>query len=491
MYSEKELDLIKSINFGEVDGYGDPNLDKYFLDNDYWNKIIENNIFYVVGKKGTGKSSIYRTIESKSHELGNIVSNKDFGEFPFEKLLQLSDDDFSAPNQYQSIWQNMILQIFAQIISTVESDDSNIYKQELSQYVETCLGKSVVDLHKKVITQTAKTEQGLIFKGLSSSHAKEYASDFSLQDYEISKVNTKLLDLIINFLKTSNSDIKYIIQFDRLDDNYNQYQDLDKYFQSIISLFKVTYSLNQKFRRYGITNAKVILYVRTDILKEMSKRDTESARWEDFKYEISWKVNNVRDWKNSKLYEMISKRIKASSSTLSNYNFENLFKYTYLTNCKSLFAKILLETLFRPRNLIMFCKILQKYILEYKDLKDATYNAAQKEYSNWLFNSEIVNEISPILQGDLDAVKELLEKCGQTLFSFDHFVNKYNELTKKINKTPSELLIILYDAGVIENCWKDKQSKTWLHKSVFRNEGSFNKDMFINILPCVWRGLTA
>ena len=46
-----DINILEKINFGEIDGYGDPNLEKYFLDNDYWNKIIENDIFFVVGKK--------------------------------------------------------------------------------------------------------------------------------------------------------------------------------------------------------------------------------------------------------------------------------------------------------------------------------------------------------------------------------------------------------------------------------------------------------
>ena len=87
-----DYNLIKKIDFGEIDGYGDPNLEKYFLDNGYWDKIISDKIFFVVGKKGTGKSSIYQMIERESLNKGCIVVNKDFGEFPFEKLLRLQDE---------------------------------------------------------------------------------------------------------------------------------------------------------------------------------------------------------------------------------------------------------------------------------------------------------------------------------------------------------------------------------------------------------------
>lgn len=102
-------DLIKKIDFGEIDGYGDPNLEKYFLDNGYWEKIVNDKIFFVIGKKGTGKSSIYQMIEKEAFRKGCIVINKDFGEFPFERLLKLNDDNFAKPNQYQTICTKKIL----------------------------------------------------------------------------------------------------------------------------------------------------------------------------------------------------------------------------------------------------------------------------------------------------------------------------------------------------------------------------------------------
>lgn len=36
-----DIEKIRQIDFGEIDGYGDPNLEKYFLDNGYWSKVID------------------------------------------------------------------------------------------------------------------------------------------------------------------------------------------------------------------------------------------------------------------------------------------------------------------------------------------------------------------------------------------------------------------------------------------------------------------
>ena len=118
------IELLRKVDFGEIDGYGDPNLEKYFLDNGYWDRIVNNRVFFVVGKKGTGKSAIFRMIENESINKGSIVVNKDFGEFPFEKLLKLNDDSFAKPNQYQTIWRNVIFCLFIDAIARLEDDEN-------------------------------------------------------------------------------------------------------------------------------------------------------------------------------------------------------------------------------------------------------------------------------------------------------------------------------------------------------------------------------
>ena len=53
----------------------------------------------------------------ESFHKGCVIVNKDFGEFPFEKLLCLHDDNFAKPNQYQTIWKNVIYNLFIQAIT--------------------------------------------------------------------------------------------------------------------------------------------------------------------------------------------------------------------------------------------------------------------------------------------------------------------------------------------------------------------------------------
>ena len=484
-------DLIKKVDFGEIDGYGDPNLEKYFLDNGYWDKIVNDKIFFVVGKKGTGKSSIYQMIEKESYGNGCIVVNKDFGEFPFEKLLRLQDDNFAKPNQYQTIWRNVISNLFVQAIAKLP-DEGNTYYDEIKSYNDMYLGNAV-ELHKDIISKTIKKEGSLLFHGLGAGAAKETGNTYKYNDENITAVNASLCDLIVNYFMTSDVERRIVIQFDRLDDNYNQYQDLEEYYQAIISLFKVVYTFNQLLRSKRIFNAKIVLYIRSDIMRAMASRDAESARWDDFRMDLNWGVNNMREIYQSDLYKMVDKRIKTSCAELSDKSFDDIFSVPSGINLgsrdRSLFKSLVLQTLFRPRDLINLLKTLQKEINKSGTFNEQVYKETTKKYANWLVNTEIANEINPVLRDDYRYVIELLRLCGSRVLSVKTFTERYHSVKHEFHFSPLELLEFLYSVGIIENTWKDKTGRP-MHRSIFRNEGDFDRNLQLKIIPAVWNGLT-
>lgn len=493
MNRRQRIELLKEVDFGDIDGYGDPNLDQYFLDNNYWNRITDEKTFFVIGRKGTGKSSIYRMIKELSLDKGYIIINKDFGDFPFEKLLQLDDEDFAKPNQYQTIWENLVLNIFAKSITDypVPYDDNNEYFKELNNYAKTCLG-NIIEMHKEVVTQTTKTALGLHSKLLDGSHEVEKALSVGSGENNISMINATLEALIINYFLTCSEDRKIIIQFDRLDDNYNQYQSLEQYYHAIISLFKVAYHLNQEFRAKKIKNAKIVLYLRSDILKELGKRDAESARWDDFSITINWAIVNRDDWENAKLLQMINKRITATLKD-DHINFETIFDTTDINLCKrngvqkDVFQYIVERTMHRPRDVIQFCKYIQKEVRETGDLYFRTIKNAEKEYCYWLVNSELANEINPVLK-NTETVYDLLKLLGTRPFSLSDFNDRYRAI-RGLELSSENLAYYLYDVGIILNI--DPFRKPVNIRSSFRNRGRLDRNMKMIVHPGVWVGINA
>lgn len=56
--------------------------------------------------------------------------------------------------------------------------------------------------------------------------------------------------------------------------------------------------------------------------------------------------------------------------------------------------------------------------------------------------------------------------------------------------TPLDLLNFLYDVGIIENTWMNNALGKYMHRSIFRNEGDFDRNLNFRIIPIVWNGLT-
>lgn len=487
------LKVFQSIDFGDIDGLYDPNISKYFVDRNYWQELIEGRKFFVIGRKGTGKSAIYNWVEKQAKGRHVLVSNLSFRSFPFEKLLQLSDDNFSKPNQYQSIWRNIVLsEICKLIIDDPKKDISHPCFSEISKFVAIKFGTELSELHTKVATQTIKKETGLFLQSSHNIESLSSQSESSDGFSNITQINTRLEHVIREYLSNIKSS-KYVIQFDQLDDNYTVYIENNEYFQSIISLFKVIYDINQSFYRDSLP-VKVIAYLRTDIFYEINKYDAESARWDDHKLYLSWAIINRSDWGNPLLMNMLDSRIVNSCPEMKNYQrpFSTLFKDIKLKNnngqLQSVFSYIVRRSFQRPRDLIQFVKKIQDGCRQTNRLNERNILDAEKTYSLWLL-TEIANEFGPLVKSK-DRMNDFLRSFGSKDFSYEDFVATYNVYEEEIGLKPDDILDLLYRLGILTNVNNTSRGKEYF--SIIRNEqSSLNKNMRIELHRGIVKGLHA
>lgn len=476
--------LLKKVDFGQLDGATDPNLEKYFFDDDYWDNIIEKDYFFVVGRKGAGKSAIYRWLELQSYEHGALFANLEFNEFPFQKLLSLADDNFARPNQYQSIWKYMILTEIAKLIVNDSMADQNEYFNLLKSYVKFVFGDSIVDLHKRVTEVACKNSATVSLPNfpIEGTTEKGITRSYETEPYDnIVSINRRLQEVIMNYLKSYTGTSLFVVQFDKLDDNYNTYTDKNIYFQAIISLFKVIYSMNQAFLTARVPT-KVIAYIRSDIFYRIDQYDAESARWDEHRFDLNWAVIDVGDYQNGKLRKMISKRILASHPYLSVDPWDSIINpYDFRGNT---FEYIVKRTLHKPREVIQFCKKLQQTVRSGDVLSKELIFSAERDYSLW-FKQELTNEIGNEIQ-NVQAVFDVLRSMGSRDFTLQAFSTVYEKTG--LEPDAKELLSILYRAGIISNV-RSENNETRFY-SVLRNEqSSFNSRMNIVLHPGLRLGL--
>lgn len=502
MSTKQESDikrLLKKVDFGEIDGLYDPKLSNYFLDFGFWQDVGLGDKCFVIGRKGTGKSALYNWIKYKESEGNVLVANLSFKDFPFEKFLKLSDDSFSKPNQYQTIWRQIILSELAlMVIDTSDSIDDNDHN-ELREYVKGYFGLDVIDLHKVITRITHKRGGTLKYKNLGYSLEKSLGKDIDDGWSNLTQINRRLESLISNCLRGKAAP-KYIVQFDQLDDNYTSYIEIDEYFQCIISLFKVIYDINQSFHLINVP-AKAVAYIRSDIFNRVDRFDAESARWEPFKLNLNYAIINRVDWKNAKLLQIMNKRIECSLDASDLVSTKNPFHYIFdnsliklqenlsknrSKSVPSIFQYLIHRTFHRPRDIIQFCIKIQVESIKHNSLYFRTIKSAEKEYSLWLL-SEIANEVGPIIP-ELDALYELLRLIGGNLFSIQDFKNRYARYKTRINMDEEELLKFLYEVGIIINVNPRKFNPEFF--SIIRNDRSvFNRDLKIQIHSGIASGL--
>jgi hypothetical protein len=478
------MEIFQRTDFGNPDALYDQNLGDYFLDQNYWREIIESEKFYVIGRKGTGKSAIYKWLYSQQSFKETLIENLSFNSFPFEKLLKLSDDDFSRPNQYQSIWKYIILTELCKLIKIDQRErEMSESLREILKYIDFRFGNNLKDLHSTITSRVNKTSTGLSFQGLGIKAGLDQSSSFNISELEnISEINSRLELIIFDYLNHSN--LSYYLQFDQLDDNYTLYVKNRKYFESIISLFKVIYNLNNNLK--SVTNkCKVIAYLRSDIYKNFPSVDADSAKFNFHTYKIIWHVNELSGGNNSRLKDMINLRIKNSTDTGYYDPFQILFNKEYIglkgsgNRLQDPFTFILRRSLFRPRDIVQYCIQMQEAIARIGILDYKTIINAELFYSQWLLD-ELANEISPYLSAPVKNLYSFLRKFGYQKFTLDEFRSQFikEHLDDKFNLSSRDLLSYLYELGIVCNI-SNGETRTQIF-SVITNENS-EIDFDINI----------
>lgn len=490
---KKEFAIL-NVNFGSIDSESDANLFDYFLDDDYIEKIVNSNIYFITGRKGTGKTALFKWIKYSEMKYGYFCSNMNLTNLNQGDFQSLTDDNKASYSVYQTIWEYTTLCEIARMI--VKDDNHNFHSvdyQNIKQYVNFFFNDNLLDMHKLVTNFATKKGVELIGPPLRIFYGRHqnYTLDKS-KFVSLSIVNKTLFDTISNYLHDSEHK-QFILQFDGLDNDYN-YEAFNNYKKIIISLLTAIYTLNNQFKQENLS-IKVLAYLRSDIFRAVHDFHPNSAKWEFLKYELDWSVKFENDLPSSKIKKMIDIRIRKSLSGLSidDDPFEFLFKqldYEYDSRQKGYFSEYIKKTMFRPRDLVALCIYTQKNIRSEKIFTRNVYKNIQKEYLQWFWN-EISNEINTIIQPSI--LKRFIQRLGNGILSYtegEKIFNDFSQREKLINNYLTnkpfeyqELMEYLFKFGIIVNAEKNKGVNHYKYLSIIRNplvEFNYKLDICVN-----------
>jgi cold shock CspA family protein len=122
-------------------------------------QIIKGNKYFIIGRKGSGKTAICEHFyKIRSHDI--FADKLSFKQFPFNELYEHSNKSFTSPNQYITLWKYLIYSTICRLMLKNEALDSSL-RDELSDL----FGENI-SLSRRVRKWVGK-EFGLSLFGLS------------------------------------------------------------------------------------------------------------------------------------------------------------------------------------------------------------------------------------------------------------------------------------------------------------------------------------
>ncbi len=421
------------------DGY------RYFWHVEEVDKIDKGEKYFVIGRKGTGKTAICEYFnEIKEH---NVFSEKlSFKQFPFNELYERNNNSYTKPNQYITIWKYLIYSSICRLMLKNENIDENL-RGELSNLFGENLSLS------RRVRKWVNKEFGVSLFGLSFKVFKEpkRAASDNWIDY---------VDYIEDLLMQYAGDAKYYVLFDELDEDYREIVDANQYTQYaslITSLFKAVQDVRTNFDGQGKKFYPVI-FLRDDIYEIV--KDSDKNKWGDFKVDLNWDKDKIKRL----IAFRISRAIDPECENVLPFNkaWSRIFGERPIgvgsrgKNKISTFDYISRSTLLRPRDFVVYMQncaehavhdggIISPYIVKKVD----------KAFSNYL-REELTDELFAILP-DIVNIFDTISQLRKWNFSISELEEAYNSQVENgfiQEKNFKFVLQILYMFDVIGNITK-------------------------------------
>jgi cold shock CspA family protein/energy-coupling factor transporter ATP-binding protein EcfA2 len=440
--AQVDLELLSSINQWKREARAEDN-DRYFYHVSEVEQIKRGEKYFVIGRKGSGKTAICEYFNRLSQH--DIFSEKlSFKNFPFNELYSQKNQKYTQPNQFISLWKYLIYSSICRLMVKNESVDVNI-RNELSQ-----LYGDDVSLSRRIGKWTGK-EFGISLFGLSIKVCKQVPSSspeswIELVDY--------LEDLITRYAGSTT----YYILFDELDEDYRDIVTQEQYQQYaalITSLFKAVQDVRITLGSNGHIRIFPVIFLRDDIYEIV--QDSDKNKWGDFRVDLNWDIEKIKKVLAFRISRAINEKCSDILSFESAWNkVFGVRKINTGTRGKhqiDSFEYIARSTLLRPRDFVVYIQhCAQLSIDDNKKIDPDVVRRVDKAFSNYL-KEELTDELFAVLP-DISNIFDAISQLRKWIFSIPEFERAYDEKVKRgfvKQQDVKFVLQILYLFSIIGN----------------------------------------
>lgn len=413
--------------------------DKAFFDpENYIDELVNGYKFVISGRKGDGKSAFLAKLErlSNSDELLETIPvnlerlNSKF----FERF---TDEDLTGGKRYVPMWKCIIL---LELVKYIEKRGFSVQRENYCEIVSalTNIGLLQGETIETTITTLDETELSLSLKNWITFGKRSERETVLKGANEI--YNTISSELESVYLGGS----KFRMVFDGLDDIL---RNKEMNIEIITGLIRAANEVNRTFGKKAL-DFKAIILIRTDILDKCRDPDISKIK-NGSRINLNWKPDV--DLYSSKLGQLILARFNMSGSNYDSFRstWNKYFPETIAG--KDSLEYMLDNTLFKPRDMLMFFSIARDIIGKYdRKLSEAEFKVLLKRYSEEYFLSHMQDELTGFLPDEaIYELQSVISRVGSRRFSFDVFEDEMRRHAEFDEIDAAVVLKLLFERGYV------------------------------------------
>lgn len=425
------LDVKEWLPEFRVSAETDEDLGKYFFSVPEVNKLIKSQSWLVLGRKGTGKTAIYKHLgtASKKELDGYSVISLNFKDYPWP-IHKLYKEALSGElSAYQKSWKYLFyVKALSELIRLYEEDQKDLSKELkwAKNYIEKIYGRPNPTLLEVFTAKIARVDKikapgadlGDVSFDVGELSFEGIAEDKTLQ----AKLRSNAFTLLGYFehIFTANVDkYKIMIVMDQLDENWLA-GEIEEYSKVLINLLNVCRNISTDAKVNK--SLKIVPFMRSDIYHSLRFND-KNKLFQDSAIMISWDNDSL----DSMFYQRVKKYSPKTFELDDEKKSGSLFEASFVRQGTPPFHFITRRSFFRPRDVIVyFNKIRDVHVANKtglystKELYDAAVEASTSVYN------EIIDEWS----NQFPAIEQLLgvlQSISIETFTYEEYVARYKQ----------------------------------------------------------------
>lgn len=466
-------------------------LARYFVRDEYLDGILDPNVFYLVGEKGTGKTAYATYLENNEYK-DHKVAIFDVRQTEYQKFLELKRQGHLPLSQYSEVWRTLLLMAAAtNILEKSGTPDFlkrftkiGALKNAIDEFYEHAFAPEIVKMLSFV--ESAELASSLIAKhmgagaNVSSKIRNEVRDSESIFQTHLMRIR-KAFEIALSGVRL---DKNFLIFIDGVDVRPGDITYSD-YFECVRGLIDGVWAINNDFLaniKDSRGRIRVVLLVRPDTFLRTGLHNL-NTKLRDNSVFLNW-ITTYKDYRGSLLFKVADRLLSVQQQNPGNKvgdAWDHYFPF-YAENVMAKavsgeagvnsFLAFLRFSYYRPRDISSMIGTMQDIVRKKRgsaeyvnadDFNDSSFRDAHAEYLLGEIRDQLLFYYS---QDEYILFLQFFSHLrGKRKFKYDEFTEAFNEFIIECDSARRQLpqffetadifLQFLYEQNVI--CYKERE----------------------------------